>query len=100
MTYSVIIEPSALDELDQAYQWLAAQTPQHSVEWYNGMLDAIDSLEENPARCPVAPESKNPAEPVRQLLYGSKRHAYRVLFIIRGKIVLVVAILHAARENQ
>ena len=99
MKYEIDIMPLALQELDEAYEWLATQTSQHAPTWYNGLLDALYSLEEHPDRCPLANESKDSPEEVHQLLYGSKRHAFRILFSIRGGNVLILNILHAARES-
>ncbi|HUO09866.1 MAG TPA: type II toxin-antitoxin system RelE/ParE family toxin [Phycisphaerae bacterium] len=99
MKYEVIIMPAAQGELEEAYRWLAAETPQHAPLWYNGVLDAMYSLEELPARCPVAPESGDSGEEIRQLVYGNKRHAYRILFSIRNDTVLIVHIRNAARDR-
>ena len=100
MTYKVIVLPSAQFELDEAYQWLLAETPQHAPVWYNGLLAALYSLEQLPGRCPLALESKDSREPVRQLLYGDKHHAYRILFTIRDETVLILHIRHAARRSS
>jgi plasmid stabilization system protein ParE len=96
MTFEVVITPEAEDDLDAAYNWLAGQT-EHSSNWYNGLIEALWSLEDNPARCAFAPESRTASEEVRQLLYGHKRHAYRILFSIRANRVMVLQIRHAAR---
>lgn len=97
MTFTVLIMPAAEAELQEAYDWLVLQTPQHGPIWFNTLLDAILSLEKMPARCPVAPESTE-QESVRQLVHGDKRYAYRILFTIRGSNVLVLHIRHAARH--
>jgi plasmid stabilization system protein ParE len=99
MTYTVILSPTAERELDDAYDWLVAQTPQHGPLWYNGMLDAILALDTSPARHPLAPRRKRNADQVRQLLYSDKHHAYRILFIIRDTTVLILHIRHASRRN-
>jgi plasmid stabilization system protein ParE len=99
MTYEVIVMPAAQRELEEAYQWLADQTAQHAPEWYNGLLDALYSLETFPARCSVAPESKDVGGNVRQLLYGDRQHAFRIFFEIVGSQVLIYHIRHAARNS-
>jgi plasmid stabilization system protein ParE len=99
MKYSVIVMPSAQDDLDKAYAWLVLRKPQHASTWYNGLLDCLYSLEESPARCPVAPESQDSPDEIRQMLYGDKRHAYRILFSIDGDHVLVLHIRHGAMKN-
>ena len=102
MKYTVIVTPGAQIELDTAYEWLAQRTQQYAAIWYNGIIDALLTLEEFPGRCPLAPESRkfpSPRGPIRQLLYGDKRNAYRILFCIRGETVRVLHIRHAA-QNQ
>jgi plasmid stabilization system protein ParE len=98
MSYTVIVMPAAQKEMDEAYEWLVSQTLQHAPPWYNGLLDSMYSLENSPARCPLAPESKDSPEEIRQLLYGDKRHAYRILFCIRENRVLILHIRHTARN--
>jgi plasmid stabilization system protein ParE len=99
MIYTVLIMPAAEQELEDAYDWLAAQSPLHAPEWHNGLVDAILSLENSPARCPLAPEADT-HEQTRQLLYGNRQHAYRILFKIRDQTVLVLHIIHAARAGS
>ena len=100
MTYTVLITDPAKDELDAAYLWLAEQTPQHGPIWHDGLVDALLSLESNPSRCPVVPNSETAEEITRQLLYGNKQHAYKILFIIRDDKVIVLHIIHAARSHN
>ena len=99
MKYAIIVMPAAVAELDAAYMWLAQETRQHAPTWYNGMLDALNSLEDMPERCPLAPESRDAPDEIRQMLYGDKHHAYRILFVILGQQVRILHIRHAARRS-
>jgi hypothetical protein len=74
--------------------------------WFIAMEEAIASLANFPERCPLAPETeRSPLAPeterspfeVRQLLYGRRPHAYRILFTIRGDVVHVLHIRHGRR---
>jgi len=79
MTYRLLISQRAAADLEEAYRWYAERSPEGAVRWYNGFLDALDTLAADPERCPLAPEdSRFPIE-VRQLLYG-RRRSYRALF--------------------
>ncbi|HUO07044.1 MAG TPA: type II toxin-antitoxin system RelE/ParE family toxin [Phycisphaerae bacterium] len=100
MNYTVSITQQAIDELDAAFLWLLRQTEQHAPAWYNRVLDAINSLERLPTRCPLAPENENHDEEVRHLIVGDRVHAYRIIFAIRGKEVVVLDVLHGARESR
>lgn len=97
MKYRVELTDSAKAEADAAYEWLAERTAR-AAGWFNGLVDAIESLGEMPTRCNLARESDEFEEPVRQLLYGKSPHVYRVLFIVRKDVVHVLHVRHAARQ--
>ncbi len=98
MTYRVVIEPPAEAELEEAYRWIAREAPQAAARWYNGLVEAINSLASLPERCPLAPETDAFDEDIRQLLYGKRRYKYRILFTIVGRRVHVLHIRHGARR--
>ena len=57
-------------------------------------MKAFRSLEKNPLRCPLAPESVFFKEEIRQLVYGQ----YRILFTVKGDTVYVLRVRHGAME--
>jgi plasmid stabilization system protein ParE len=94
MSFQIIIEDSAYAEMDEAYQWIAQQSPQNAALWYFEITAKIDSLANFPERCPLAPESKEFAEEIRHLIVGK----YRILFIIENNTVFVLYVRHSARD--
>ena len=98
MIYRVIIQPNAEAELDAAYTYRHARAPQAAARWLAGLVEAINSLEQFPARCPLAPENGHFAEEIRQLLYGTRRDVFRILFTIQGDTVHVLHIRHGAQQ--
>ncbi|MBC7785801.1 MAG: type II toxin-antitoxin system RelE/ParE family toxin [Burkholderiales bacterium] len=100
MKYAVIFTRTAERESHEVYRWLRDHTEQHSAEWYYGFYDAVQSLEIDPERCPLAPESAVVSVDVRRMLYGNRRHAYRVLYLIRGSSVYILHVRHAARASM
>jgi toxin ParE1/3/4 len=96
--YEVLIMPSAEAELEAAYRWLFERDPEAAGAWFNGALDAFLKLETLPERCPLAPESDAFDHEIRQLLYGRRQHAYRILYDISGDTVRILHIRHGARE--
>ena len=54
MKYRVIIQPPAVNDLDAAYEYVRERAPLSVKPWFDRFLDAIDSLEFMPRRCPVA----------------------------------------------
>ena len=70
MAYRVEIAKNAEAELEELYIWVVARAPHQGAKWFNGLERAVLSLDRHPKRCPVAPESFNPDQPVRVLSYG------------------------------
>lgn len=97
MAYLVSIMPRAERDLEAIYVVIDAEHSDKGFQWFRGLQDAIFTLEKNPHRCPVTPESKTS----RHLLYGNKPHIYRVIYRIaeRRKEVEILHIRHGAMEH-
>lgn len=100
MTYEVIISEPAEAEASEAFLWPNRVSPGFAKRWYSGLLDAIDSLNTFPKRCPLAPENESfPDVEVRHLIYRQGKTVYRIVFcIFEPDAVRVLHIRHAARE--
>ena len=98
MKYKLIIQPSALADLEEAYRWIAERSPTRAAGWFNHFVEALESLETDPERCEVAPESKFIGVKIRQLLYGRRGGIYRALYTIRGRQIHILHIRHTARN--
>lgn len=99
MKYTVIITEGALGEIDDAYLWLLQRTPLHAPRWHEELLEAINSLDENPLRFPLLAADQDPLQRSRQLLFGNKHHAYRVIFEVEGTNVFVYQLIHGAKDR-
>ena len=99
MKYRVIVEPPARANIDEAYRWIAGRNPAAAIKWFNGLEAAIRTLEDFPQRCPLAEESKVFDVEIRQLVYGKRVGAYRVVFTIKGESVHVLHIRHGRRRR-
>jgi plasmid stabilization system protein ParE len=97
--YRLIIQPPAFEDLDEAYQWIKERSPGAAARWFNGFVDALNSLRTSPERHGLAPENDVIEPEVRQLLYGRRGGTYRALFTISHKEVRVLHIRHAARQT-
>jgi toxin ParE1/3/4 len=80
---------------------VVARSPRQGAKWFNGLEQAVLSLDHHPKRCPVAPESIDPDHPVRVLSYGRKPHAYRIFFTVDddARLVRVVHVRRGARRR-
>ena len=90
MAFRVEITARAKGDIDVILRWLLSQQAGVAAQrWFQGLTDAVASLSNFPSRCPLAPESAIVPFEVRQLIYGRKPHAYRVLFTIEDDVVNV-----------
>jgi plasmid stabilization system protein ParE len=97
MSGNVVLARKAAREIEQQFTWLAERSETKANRWRNSLLEAIDSLEDNPERCPEAPEAEW-HEGLRQLLHGKRRQSHRILFEIRGDTVVVLRVRHSAQD--
>lgn len=97
--FEVVLTKAAQDELDKSHSWWAEnRSPEQANRWYAGFYQAMISLEQNPTRCPLAPENDHFTYELRQLSYGlSSKPTHRAIFTIREKVVLVLRIRHLAQ---
>ncbi|MCU0547061.1 MAG: type II toxin-antitoxin system RelE/ParE family toxin [Oscillatoriaceae cyanobacterium Prado104] len=94
MTYQVLIQPPAFEEIETAYRWMCDYVGADAANnWYYDLQDAIASLQQFPYRCSVAPEAAIIGREIRQLWVGKGR-TYRILFVVEGDTVAIVHIRH------
>ena len=85
--------PRAQRDLLDLYHRIGARSSDAAFTWYRGLRQAIRSLRDNPRRSPATPE--NPG--LKHLLYGKKRHIYRVIYrVVESR--MEVHILHVRHE--
>lgn len=94
MSFKVTVEKEAEEDMKETARWIAQYSPEKATLWYFDVLEAIESLENFPARCPLAPESKKFGAEIRHLIFGK----YRILFIIEDETVYVLRIRHQAQD--
>jgi plasmid stabilization system protein ParE len=106
MPFRVEVSRTAKADADAGYVWMNEQySEEQATRWFNGLVDAVNSLSEFPQRCPLAPESDEVGIGLRQLLYGKRSAIYRILFaIVQGaalgdEIVRVYRIWHGSRDR-
>lgn len=97
MAFQVEITPPAEAQIEDAYVWYRDRDAAFADRWFRGLMNAIATLQESPRRCTLAAEHELFPEEVRQLLYGTGRAIFRVLFTIRGEVVYILLIRHAAQ---
>ncbi len=97
MSYQVIIQPTAFQEIETSYRWMCDNlSAEVANNWYYQLQDIIASLQKFPNRCTIAPEAATIGREIRQIWVGKQRK-YRVLFVVEED---VVAILHVRHSRQ
>lgn len=92
--FIVEVTEQASREAEEAYLWMKETSPEAAADWFEGLVEAVNSLANFPKRCALAPESKAFKSAIRQLLYSH----YRILFTLEGNAVYVLHIRHKARK--
>jgi plasmid stabilization system protein ParE len=57
MKYEVVLTDEARQNVRAAVAWYAQRSPPAADRWYSGFLQALESLAEDPQRCPLAREN-------------------------------------------
>jgi len=94
--YRIDIKPTAENELARRYAQIAKEPPQNAVNWYLGLIEAIEKLDELAERCPIAPEDRDLQRGIRHLIVGD----YRVLYVIEDETVSVLHVRDARHERK
>ncbi len=94
MSFKVVVEKEAEEDLKASARWIAQYSPDKATLWYFDATEAIESLENVPARCSLAPESQKFGAEIRHLLFDK----YRILFIIEDETVYVLRVRHQAQD--
>lgn len=99
MAFRVEVSPEALENLDAIASYIKQRGSFESAErWLNSIIEAIATLAEFPARCPIAAESQVLKAEVRVLLHGKRNHRYKVFYAVAGDTVRVFHIRHWAKR--
>jgi plasmid stabilization system protein ParE len=79
-------------------EWLAQQSPEGAGRWLDALELACRRIGDQPDSCGLAPEADSFEEPLRQIVFRTKRgNAYRALFLIRTGSVHVVSVRGAGQ---
>ncbi len=69
-----------------------------AARWQAGLVTAVRKLATHPERYQLAHEADEIGIELRQMLYGRKRHVYRILYTIDGQTVNIHSVRHAAQD--
>ncbi len=98
MIFQVRLQTAALQDLDAAYQYAASHAPAPAARWLGRFKAALKTLEHNPERCPLAPESLKSSRQLREFLFGKRPFVFRVIFTVDEDCVRILRICRAQRR--
>jgi plasmid stabilization system protein ParE len=87
------------ENADAIFEWIAERSHDGARRWTEALEVAIGELSQSADSFGAAPESATFSETIRQFTFSTKRgRRYRLLYVVRGSIVHVVAIRSAGQE--
>ncbi len=100
MNYHVIVSQRAIADIERNAKWWAENhSPAQALSWYEAVLNAIYSLDDNPERHGVSVENDEFPFEIRDLLCGlGRRPSYRAVFTIQGNQVHVFTVKRASED--
>ena len=91
MAFQVRWTEAAYLDLEEIVEFVAKDSLTYASVVATDLVEAVDSLDEFPRRGRVVPEFDD--VDIRELLVGR----YRVIFLVRPEVVVVLGILHGSR---
>lgn len=97
MRYAVKLTATVVDQVTRYARFIAEerQAPENALRWLERVYDAIETLDQSPHRCALAPENAHRPYEIRRLLIGR----YLALFTIdeAKRVVHVIGFRHGQR---
>jgi|SRR5580692_6001073 plasmid stabilization system protein ParE len=97
MQYVVRLTDRAFRDLEAIYEYVEADSSENAFAWFNGLAEAIYSLERFPERGTAIREDKK----LRHLLFGKSPSTYRIIYALdkRKNAINILHIRHGARNS-
>jgi len=100
VAHTVDIQPRATADIRRNVGWMVRHVSAASAaNWHDSIHATIQTLANNPERCPQADEAADLGFDLRELLSGRRRHVFRILFTIDGNTVNILYVRHAAQDR-
>ena len=101
MGYQAVLSETAKADANQIYDWIVERAPVRGPVWFEELVDGLYSIEQFPYRCPLAREAADVGREIRCLLFGNRKHAYRILYEVddTNQTVWILHIRHGALRD-
>jgi toxin ParE1/3/4 len=91
--FRVSITRAAENDIDQAWSFIAQDSPEAADKFISRLEEQIETLEIFPNRCALIPENEVLGTRYRHMVYGD----YRTVFRVVRRTVYVLRVIHGAR---
>lgn len=91
--FRVSITHAAESDIDQAWSFIAQDSPEAADKFISQLEEQIETLEIFPSRCALIPENEILGTRYRHMVYGD----YRTVFRVARRTVYVLRVIHGAR---
>jgi plasmid stabilization system protein ParE len=91
--FRVSITRAAENDIDQAWSFIAQDSPEAADKFISRLEEQIETLEIFPNRCALIPENEILGTRYRHMVYGD----YRTVFRVARRTVYVLRVIHGAR---
>lgn len=101
MTFHVVFTRRANNDVAEKETWLSRLGNQTVSRWRARLFGAVERLEFDPLCYPKADEADELGLDLREILFGRRRHVYRMVFLVdeAAQVVKVYRIRHAAQDR-
>lgn len=101
MAFEVFFTRRANRDVDEKENWLARLGTQAVTRWRARLFHAVEKLEFDALCYPRIDEADELGLDLREVLFGRRRHVYRVIFLVNEKdrVVLIYRIRHSAQDR-
>ncbi len=100
MPPSIRVHPRAFADITNAVAKVQEWNSEASADrLHDGLWSRIRSLADFPEVWPLADEADDLGIELRQMLFGKRRHVYRILYTFDGTTIHVHRVRHAAQDR-
>lgn len=101
MKYQIRFTSKAIDSMAAEARWWAKHHSEaQALRWYDGFMNAIESLRDMPARCSLARENVRVNFDLHEFHYGTGSHStHRALFRIEDEKVIILLIRRHSQSD-
>lgn len=98
MAYSLIWSPNALQNMEDLYNFYADKNPIAAAKIYNGIIDEVAMLENNPKLGPIENALKHRTKSYRYLVVSQGR--FKALYFVEREIIYIAGIWNCKQDTE